>query len=99
MKMGKVIGPLHLRGSLLPETAHCLLVKQEEDYLAALDRAGAKAGERVLLVTGSAAAGYCMEAAVDAVVVAVVEEDGAGSQIPRRAVDKSAEDTFRDAGR
>ena len=98
MTLGKVMGPMHLRGAGLLGNQECLLVSVQEHPVAAVNRAGAKPGERVLLVMGPAAAGLCMEAPVDAVIVAVVEEDSAGSGVPRRAADKSAEDTFRDAG-
>lgn len=40
--------------------------------LVALNPAGAEKGERVLLVTGAAAARICMDAPVDAAVVAVL---------------------------
>lgn len=97
MKMGKVIGPMELRGAELLGGQKCVLVNAEEQKLAAVNRAGAKAGERVLLVTGSAASRLCMDAPVDAVVVAVVDENVLGTDIPMRDADKSVEDTFRDA--
>lgn len=42
----------------------------------AADQVGAGKGDRVLLVTGSAASRFCMEAPVDAVVVAILDMDG-----------------------
>ena len=36
---------------------------------------GAGAGDRVLLVTGTAASKFCMEAPVDAVVVAILDPE------------------------
>ena len=97
MKLGKVMGPLHLRGAELLDGRDCMLVKLGDGELAAVNRARAKAGDRVLLVTGTPASGLCMDAPVDAVIVAVVDENTAGSDIPARAVDKSVEDTFQDA--
>ena len=98
MVLGKVMGPLTLRGAQLLGHQECLLVSVQEHAVAAVNRAGAKAGERVLLVMGSAATSLCMESPVDAVIVAVVEENALGSDVPRRPADKSVEDTFRDAG-
>ena len=98
MTLGKVMGPIHLRGAELLGQQECMMVSVQEHQVAAVNRAGARTGERVLLVMGAAAANLCMEAPVDAVIVAVVDENTAGSDVPRRAVDKSTEDTFREAG-
>ena len=50
-----------------------LVVSTGTDVLVAADQVGAGKGDRVLLVTGTCAAKYCMEAPVDAVVVAIVD--------------------------
>ncbi len=50
-----------------------LVVYTGTEELVAADQVGAGKGDRVLLVTGTCAARYCMEAAVDAVVVAIVD--------------------------
>jgi ethanolamine utilization protein EutN len=50
-----------------------LVVNTGTEELVAADRVGAGKGDRVLLVTGTCAAKYCMEAPVDAVVVAIVD--------------------------
>ena len=50
-----------------------LLVKSQEQLLPALDRVGATAGDRVLVVTGSAAEKYCMDAPADAAVIAILD--------------------------
>ena len=74
MKLGKVTGKVPLKRqteSLKGETV--LLVELEGNEIAALDRAGAAAGDRVLLVMSHAAGKYSMEAPSDAVVVAVVQ--------------------------
>jgi microcompartment protein CcmK/EutM len=74
MKIGKVTGNVTMtkRAEGL-DREKVLLVEIEGNYMAALDRAGAKTGDRVLLVMSHAAGRYSMEAPADAVVVAVVE--------------------------
>ena len=75
MKLGKVTGKVRMKRqteSLKGETI--LLVEMEGNEVAALDRAGAAEGDRVLLVMSHAAGKYSMEAPSDAVVVAVVQD-------------------------
>lgn len=75
MKLGKVTGKITMERSaesLRKETV--LLVEMEGNSVAALDRAGAAEGDRVLVVMSHAAGRYSMEAPSDAVVVAVVKE-------------------------
>ena len=74
MKIGKVTGSVTMkkRAQCL-EKETILMVEMEGNAVAALDRAGAKTGDRVLLVMSHAAGKYSMEAPSDAVVVAVVE--------------------------
>ena len=50
-----------------------LVVSTGTEELVAADQVGAGKGDRVLLVTGTCAAKYCMEAPVDAVVVAILD--------------------------
>lgn len=75
MKLGKVTGNVAMK-----KQAQCLdqekvlMVEMEGNSVAALDRTGAKPGDRVLVVMSHAAGRYSMEAPSDAVVVAVVEE-------------------------
>lgn len=98
MKVGKVIGAVDtsaVADSL--DRQHFVLVHSQEQYVAAVDQAGAKPGDQVLMVTGSAASKFCMEAPVDAVVVAVVDQDRLGSEHPLRSPDKSVEQTMEDA--
>jgi microcompartment protein CcmK/EutM len=74
MKLGKVTGQVELKKQaqqLAGETV--LLVEMEGNSLAALDRAGAKTGDRVLVMMSHAAGKYAMETPSDAVVVAVVQ--------------------------
>ena len=45
-----------------------------DEELVAADQVGAGPGDRVLLATGTVASRYCMDAPVDAAVVAIVDE-------------------------
>lgn len=74
MKLGKVTGTVAMarRAQALQEET-VLLVEMEGNAVAALDRAGAKEGDQVLVVMSHAAGRYSMEAPSDAVVVAVVQ--------------------------
>lgn len=75
MKLGKVTGTVAMERraeSLREETV--LLVEMEGNCVAALDRAGAKEGDQVLVVMSHAAGRYSMEAPSDAVVVGVVKQ-------------------------
>ncbi len=73
MKLGKVTGTIEMK-----KQAQCLageqvlLVEMEGNEMAALDRAGAKPGDRVLVVMSHAAGRYSMDTPTDAAVVAVV---------------------------
>jgi microcompartment protein CcmK/EutM len=42
----------------------------------AADQVGAGKGDKVLLVTGTVASKFCMEAPVDAAVVAIIDPEG-----------------------
>ena len=53
-----------------------LVVKTESGEVVAADHVGAGNGDRVLLVTGTVASRFCMEAPVDAAVVAIVDQEG-----------------------
>lgn len=75
MKLGKVTGKVAMERrveALQEETV--LMVEMEGNSVAALDRAGAKPGDRVLVAMSHAAGRYSMEAPSDAVVVAVVTD-------------------------
>ena len=74
MKLGKVTGNISMaKKARCLEKEKILLVEMEGNSVAALDRAGAQPGDRVLVVMSHAAGKYSMEAPSDAVVVAVVE--------------------------
>jgi len=51
-----------------------LVVHTADGEVVAADRVGAGDGDRVLLVTGTVAARFCMEAPVDAAVVAIIDQ-------------------------
>lgn len=50
-----------------------LVVRSGDEELVAADQVGAGPGDRVLLVTGTVASRFCMEAPVDAAVVAILD--------------------------
>ena len=55
-----------------------LVVDTGKEEIVAADQVGAGRGDRVLLVTGSPAAKFCMDAPVDAAVVAILDPKGVG---------------------
>ena len=74
MKLGTVTGKVNMERKVqCLQEENILMVEMEGNTVAALDRAGAKPGDRVLVVMSHAAGRYSMEAPSDAVVVAVVK--------------------------
>lgn len=74
MKIGTVTGSIWAtRKAACLGGQTFLVVSTGTEELVAADQVGAGKGDRVLLVTGTCAARYCMEAPVDAVVVAIVD--------------------------
>ena len=74
MKIGTVTGSVwatRKAGCLQGQTF--LVVRTEGEELVAADQVGAGPGDRVLLVTGTVASRFCMEAPIDAAVVAIVD--------------------------
>lgn len=55
-----------------------LVVDTLRGFVVAADHVGAGTGDKVLLVTGSAAAKFSMEAPVDAAIVAILDPEGKG---------------------
>jgi ethanolamine utilization protein EutN len=53
-----------------------LVVNAGDEELVAADQVGAGNGDRVLLVTGTVASKFCMESPVDAVIVAILDQEG-----------------------
>ena len=77
MKIGTVTGSIWAtRKAACLAGQTFLVVDTGQESLVAADQVGAGKGDRVLLVTGTAATRFCMEAAVDAVVVAIVDQNG-----------------------
>lgn len=76
MKIGTVIGSVwstRKAACLMGQTF--LVVHTPAGEIVAADQVGAGKGDKVLLVTGSAAARFCMEAPVDAAVVAILDQE------------------------
>ena len=76
MKMGTVVGSVwatRKAGCLSGQTF--LVVDTGKEDLVAADQVGAGPGDRVLLVTGTVAARFCMDAPIDAAVVAILDEN------------------------
>ena len=75
MKIGTVTGAVwssRKAGCLMGQTF--LVVATTEGEIVAADQVGAGTGDRVLLVTGTVASKFCMEAPVDAAVVAILDQ-------------------------
>ena len=53
-----------------------LVVQTLRGQVVAADQVGAGTGDKVLLVTGTVASRFCMEAPVDAAVVAILDQEG-----------------------
>ena len=77
MKIGKVTGSVWAT-----RKAQCLMgqtflvVNVGECDLVAADHVGAGVGDQVLLATGTVASRYCMDAPIDAAVVAILDSEG-----------------------
>ena len=77
MKVGKVVGAIWAtRKAACLQGQTFLVVESDGQQIVAADQVGAGRGDRVLLVTGSPAAKFCMEAPVDAVAVAILDAEG-----------------------
>ena len=74
MKIGTVTGSIWAtRKAACLSGQTFLVVRTGTEELVAADQVGAGHGDRVLMVTGECASRYCMDAPVDAVVVAIVD--------------------------
>ena len=83
MKLGTVIGSVwatRKASCLMGQTF--LVVKAGEEELVAADQVGAGKGDRVLLATGTTASRYCMDAPIDAAVVAILDPEGSNHVRP-----------------
>ena len=75
MKVGRVVGAVWAtRKAACLQGQTFLVVETEDQRIVAADQVGAGAGDRVLLAMGTVASRYCMDAPVDAAVVAIVDE-------------------------
>ena len=75
MKVGHVVGSIWAtRKAACLQGQTFLVVESEGQRFVAADQGGAGEGDRVLLATGTVASRYCMDAPVDAAVVAIVDE-------------------------
>ena len=75
MKVGNVVGAIWAtRKAPCLQGQTFLVVQTDGETLVAADQVGAGNGDRVLLATGTVASRYCMDAPVDAAVVAIVDE-------------------------
>ena len=76
MRIGTVTGSVwatRKAGCLMGQTF--LVVRSGQEELVAADQVGAGKGDRVLLVTGTVASRFCMEAPIDAAVVAILDPE------------------------
>ncbi|MBQ8757678.1 MAG: carbon dioxide concentrating mechanism protein CcmL [Oscillospiraceae bacterium] len=75
MKIGTVTGVVWAtRKAACLSGQTFLVVQTPTGEIVAADQVGAGNGDRVLLVTGTAAARFCMESPVDAAVVAILDQ-------------------------
>ena len=77
MKIGTVSGAVwssRKASCLMGQTF--LVVQTLEGDVVAADQVGAGVGDHVLLATGTVASRYCMDAPVDAAVVAILDPKG-----------------------
>lgn len=76
MKIGTVTGSVwSTRKAECLSGQTFLVVRTIGGDIVAADQVGAGTGDKVLLVTGAAAARYSMEAPVDAAVVAIIDQE------------------------
>lgn len=74
MKIGNVVGAVWAtRKAQCLQGQTFLVVESDGQQIVAADQVGAGVGDRVLLATGTVASRYCMDAPVDAAVVAIVD--------------------------
>ena len=77
MRIGTVTGAVwsSRKASCLQGQTFLVVSTLEGDVVAA-DQVGAGKGDKVLLVTGTVASRFCMDAPVDAAVVAILDQEG-----------------------
>ena len=76
MKIGKVVGSVWAtRKAQCLQGQRFLVVDTGREDLVAADQVSAGIGDKVLLTTGTVASRYCMDAPVDAAVVAILDQE------------------------
>lgn len=76
MKIGTVTGAVwSSRKAACMAGQTFLVVRTPEGEIVAADQVGAGTGDRVLVITGSVAARFCMEVPIDAAVVAILDPE------------------------
>ena len=76
MKIGKVIGSVWAtRKAQCLQGQRFLVGDTGREDLVAADQVGAGIGDQVLLTTGTVASRYCMDAPIDAAVVAILDDE------------------------
>ena len=76
MKVGTVVGSVWAtRKAECLQGATFLVVDTGREDLVAADQVGAGIGDKVLLTTGTVASRYCMDAPIDAAVVAILDQE------------------------
>ena len=76
MKIGKVVGSVRAtRKAQCLQGQRFLVVDTGREDLVAADQVGAGIGDKVLLTTGTVASHYCMDAPIDAAVVAILDDE------------------------
>ena len=76
MKIGTVTGSVWATRKATCLMGQTFLVGETgTESLVAADQVGAGPGDRVLLATGTVASRYCMDAPIDAAVVAILERE------------------------
>ncbi len=76
MKIGTVTGAVwSTRKAQCLQGQTFLVVDTMAGPVVAADQVGAGAGDKVLLVTGTVASKFCMEAPIDAAVVAIIDQE------------------------
>ena len=81
MKIGKVVGSVWAtRKAQCLQGQRFLVVDTGREDLVAADQVGAGIGDKVLLTIGTVASRYCMDAPVDAAVVAILDDGEANGK-------------------
>ena len=73
MKIGKVMGSVWATRKAQCLQGQTFLVVEADGVTLVADQVGAGPGDRVLLATGTVASRFCMDAPVDAAVVAILD--------------------------